>query len=79
MTLLTRDEVGTLLDKLCVDLGYCLPPDAKARLCDEPPSTPEAFTDAVFREEGLDPTTADRHLYRQVRAVVGRAFCAARE
>jgi hypothetical protein len=67
-------KVRTLLDTLCVDLGFCLAPDAIARLCDDPPPTSDEFTDAVFRLEGLDPTTADRHVYRQVRAVVARAF-----
>jgi hypothetical protein len=71
--LLSR-EVQSLLSKLCIDLGFCLPPDAQAHLEQSPPSQIGEFTDAVFTAEGLDPTTADRHLYRQVKAVVAAAF-----
>lgn len=71
---LTADQVMKLLDRLCIRLGFCLPPDAKQRLMREPPEDVSFFTDAVFREEGLDPELADRHLYRQVRDVVRGAF-----
>jgi hypothetical protein len=30
--------------------------------------------DAVFVAEGLDPATADRHLYRRVRDMVSKAY-----
>jgi len=55
-------------------LGFCLPPDAEAHLKQTPPSDIVSYTDAVFTAEGLDPSTADRHLYRQVKAVVAEAF-----
>lgn len=73
------DETATrqLLDKLCVDLGFCLPPDEVARIAKDPPLGVRAFTDEVFRVEGLDPETADRHLYREVRDVVADAFARA--
>ena len=61
-------------NKLCVQYGFCLPAEAESRLANEPPQDPAAFTDAVFTLDGLDPTTADRHLYRKVKAVVTEAF-----
>ncbi len=45
-------RVDRLLSELCVDLAFCLPPDDQARLRDSPPSTIDAFTDAVFGRRG---------------------------
>ena len=70
----TEPETRKLLDKLCADLGFCLPSSAIQRLCTEPPDDARQFTDAVFTAEGLDPQTADRHLYRKVFEVVAAAF-----
>jgi hypothetical protein len=67
-------QVKVLLDKLCIDLGFCLPPAEQVQLCNDPPETALAFTDAVFRAEGLNPEHADRHLYRQVRDYVVEGF-----
>jgi hypothetical protein len=55
-------------------LGFCLPPVEQDRLASDPPKDVRAFTDAVFSAEGLDPATADRHLYRQVRDVIAAAL-----
>lgn len=63
-----------LLDRLCVQLGFCLPPADQVRLAQQPPDSAEAFTNAVFEAEGLDPETADRHLYRQVQTMVRETF-----
>jgi hypothetical protein len=71
---LSAAEVASLLSTLCVRLGFCLPPAESERLCQTVPSSIDAFTDAVFTAEGLPPETADRHLYRQVRASVAAAF-----
>jgi len=72
--MLSAREVRSLLSKLCIDLGFCLSADSQAHLEESPPSDIAGFTEAVFRAEGLDPSTADRQLYRQVRAVVADAF-----
>lgn len=72
--MLNEKEVGDLLNRLCVRLGSCLLPDDLVRLRDDPPGEVLAFTDAVFAAGGLDPTTADRHLYRQVRDMIADAF-----
>lgn len=72
--MLTERQTERLLDKLCVDMGFCLPPDAQRRLIADPPAEVESFVDAVFIAEGLNPVIADRHLHRQVQAVVAEAF-----
>lgn len=69
-----EDELQRLLERLCTQFGLCLAPEGRQRLTEHPPSDALSFTDAVFIEEGLDPTTVDRHLYRQVRDVIGHAL-----
>ena len=71
---LSSSDVYSLLSKLCIDLGFCLPPDEIARLQESPPSSVELFADAVFLAEGLDPDAADQSLRKQVRAQVALAF-----
>lgn len=66
--------VGRLLDELCVDCGFCLPPDARGRLEQAPPPSIDAFTDAVFVAEGLDPAQLLKNDWRAVRARVARHF-----
>lgn len=66
-------EVKFLLDKLCVELGFCLPVDEQIKLCASPPTSVDSFTDAVFATEGMDPH-ADKHLRALVRQQVLRAF-----
>ena len=63
-----------LLDVLCTDLGFCLPPQQLARIEAEEWVDVVALTDAVFMAEGLNPQAADRHLYRQVRQHVAEAL-----
>ncbi len=72
--MLTSVQVKWLLDDLCVQLGFCLPPDDYMRLQKDPPSEPEGFTDAVFVAEGMDPSLADRQLFRRVRAMIRSAY-----
>jgi len=65
-----------LLHELCVDLGFCLPPDDQLRLLEAPPDDVDEFTDAVMVAEGLEPIYgADLRL--AVRARVARHFQAA--
>lgn len=63
-----------LLAKLCTDFGFCLGAEERARLQTFPLNMSDEFADAVFRAEGLNPTTVDRHLYQQVRHAVSFAF-----
>lgn len=65
--------IQPLLDELCVDLGFCLPPAEQAHLRQAPLVDVEQFTNAVFVAEGLSP---DEHkdLRSQVRERVERYF-----
>ena len=72
--MLNAVEVTTLLSKLCIRLGFCLPPDECARLKNAPPDSIDAFTNAVIVAEGLDPENMDLHLHRPVRAEVSEVF-----
>ncbi|MCG8555447.1 MAG: hypothetical protein MJD61_09205 [Proteobacteria bacterium] len=72
--MLSQRHTRQLLNDLCVELGFCLPPADVERLAAAPPTDVLAFTDAVLSTEGLSPETADRHLYRQVRDMVAAAF-----
>jgi len=68
--MLTPTEVLWLLDKLCVDAGFCLSPEEKGKLQANPPADPIAFTNAVFLADGLKPELAERRLYRGVHDTV---------
>lgn len=72
----TASEIDKLLTKLCIELGFCLPPSAVLRLQNSPPADIDSFTEAVFIAEDLDPQ-ADRRLYAQVRAIVRDEFARA--
>jgi hypothetical protein len=76
---LTPREVYYLLGDLCVKLGFCLPPEVNEALVAQPPTDVDRFAEAVFRAEGFNPVTGDRHLYDEVRAVVAGAFVRAEE
>ncbi|TMQ90206.1 hypothetical protein ETD83_36460 [Actinomadura soli] len=67
------EEIAFLLRDLCLHLGFCLTPEDQANLCTTPPADTDAFTDAVFGAEGLDPSLHKR-LQRQVRETVARTF-----
>jgi hypothetical protein len=72
--MLNDNELESLFSTLCIDLGFCLPPDEYARLRENPPTDINDFTEAIFIAEGLDPQYASRHLYREVKAVIINAF-----
>jgi len=57
--------VQHLLDELCADLGFSLPAREQARLRQRPRFDADAFTDAVFVAEGMDP-----RLYPHLRSLV---------
>ncbi len=70
--MLTSRQIQFLLEDLCRDLGFCLPPQARIHLIQQPPDDITTFTDAVFRAEGLDPIYADRQLYKQVQDLIAK-------
>jgi hypothetical protein len=45
-------DVAKLLNDLCVQLGYCLRPEDQQRIVSDPPSSVDAFTDAVVKPKG---------------------------
>ena len=71
---MTASEIENLLTKLCVELGFCLPPSTLLRLQNSPPADIDSFTDAVFAAEGLDPQFVNRKLREEVREMVRAAF-----
>ena len=71
---LRPSEVEELLNTLCVKLGFCLHSPHYGDLCENPPDSAASFTDAVVVAEGMNVTTIDRTLYRQVRDCVVEAF-----
>jgi hypothetical protein len=71
---LAHEEVIALLSRLCIQLGFCLSPNRQASLACAPPEDVDEFTRAVFVAEGLDPVTAEKQLYNQVRQLVAHAF-----
>jgi len=71
--MLSNDEIGWLLEDLCVRGGYCVSADARSRIAADPPSTPSDFSLVIVRAEGLDPEI-DREAYRSVLEFVERAF-----
>jgi len=53
------EALDFLLYDICVELGFCLPPQDHARICATEVWDADAFTEEVFRVEGMDP---DEHL-----------------
>lgn len=70
---MNQKKVQALLDELCVVLGFCLTPQARARLKEDAPVDVDSFTEAVFRAEGLE-AGGNRRLSRQVRDIVLKHF-----
>jgi hypothetical protein len=66
-----ESELSWLLDELCVELGFCLPAPERDTLMNAPPLDVDAFTDAVFAAEGLDPAL-NQQLRRAVRNKIER-------
>jgi hypothetical protein len=72
--LLDPTEVRAILSRLCIKLGFCLPPAEIERIAASPPRNIDEFSRAVFVAEGLDPVTSDKQLFNQVREIVAKAF-----
>jgi len=66
-------KIEVLLSELCVDLGFCLPPQAIVYFREHPPLDIDAFATAVFEAAGVD-VGGSRHLWRQVRERVAAHF-----
>ena len=70
--------LAALLFDLCVKYGFCLPPADSERLMNDPPPDADAFTDAVFIAEGMDPY-GNLPLRRLVKARVAETIWVAGE
>jgi len=51
-----------------------LPPEDQQRIINDPPTSVDAFTDAVVVAEGLDPVLMATEQRQQVRGLVAAAF-----
>jgi hypothetical protein len=71
--LLDPEEVRALLSRLCIKLGFCLPPIESEKMDPSPPRDIDEFTRAVFVAEGYGVATSDP-LFNQVREFVAQAF-----
>jgi hypothetical protein len=75
--ILSPEEVRVLLSRLCIRLGFCLPPLEAEQIAFLPPCDIDEFTRAVFIAEGMDPVVSDRDIYNQVSDIVAESFVAA--
>ncbi len=66
-----ESEVCWLLEELCVELGFCGQTAEYDMLMNAPPRDLDAFTDAVFAAEGMDPSL-HKQLRRAVRSKIER-------
>lgn len=64
------NDVPMLLDELCVKLGLCLEPDARARMCITEFRDVDSLEVAILRAEGMDPLHTDRRLRHALRELI---------
>ena len=74
--MLTSRQLDWLLEDLCTQAGFCLPPDAQRRLHEHQPEDLPSFVEAVFAAEGLSPSH-DRRLRDRVQSMIADAFARA--
>jgi hypothetical protein len=67
-------DLEWLLRKLCVDLGFCLPPQEQQRLLNLTFNDADVLTREVLISEGVDPQYCDRQLYSTILERVQR-YC----
>ena len=65
-------QIESLLQELGRALGFRFSSDTQTRLIHEPPLDADEFTDAVLREQGLDPAADIPSLRRVARKIVVR-------
>ena len=73
MASMKSHQAEQLPNDLCVDLGFCLPQEARDQLTVSPPTSAKAFVDAVFVAEGLEPSCHQK-LWVQVHGRVLKSF-----
>ena len=62
-----------LENSLCVKLGFCSMQEKYNEIINELPTDITEFVNSIFIAEGLNPDSADRKLWRQVRDLVMEA------
>ncbi len=76
----SASQVDRLLDELCVELGFCVSPQARSRLLRAPEPDIAAMTKALFRARRTNPASTDgRRLYREVLSTVINHYRAAED
>src|SRR5882762_6278153 len=73
----SQHQIEDLLEELGRVLGFRFSPEAQTRLIHEPLADAEVFTDAVFREQGLDPASVIPSLRRVARRMVATTYSGA--
>lgn len=58
--------IESLLNRLCADLGFCLPAEERATIVTDPPRGVEAFAQRVWRAEGMGDIPPKSPLYQQL-------------
>ena len=56
-----QSELKILLDELCIELGFCLPPDAIRNILEKTNISAEEFTQFVLLGEGMKPEIEIQH------------------
>ena len=69
---LSAGQTQSLLDQLCVKLGYCLTPQDYEAIEADPPTDPMAFAELVMKLDGVDPV--DREMLAPVLKLVLATF-----
>lgn len=67
-------DVPALLDELCVNLGICLSPAARARLSITQYRDVDSFELEVLQAENIDPLAVERKLRHDLRATIERFY-----
>lgn len=57
-------QVQSFLNAACVELGFCLPPQAQRNLIERPTSSAGEFVTAVISAEGLDPSLGGKEYFK---------------
>jgi hypothetical protein len=68
-----QTKVERLLEKLCIELGFCLAQNACAQIQSNLPLSVDAFINMLFESEGLNPQY-EKQLRLQVRSRVVELF-----
>ena len=56
-----ENEIKSLLDELCIELGFCLPPEAIDKITSKRRFEADQFTREVILAEGMNPELEKQH------------------